>query len=288
MASMQSLGLTDGRTLVVRRWGRGGDPVVILHGLLDSSEGWAHLAQRIPVPVIAFDLPGFGHSDASSPGSISGYARDIAEGLELLGVERFTLVGHSLGGAVATALAELMPSRICALVLLAPAGFGRIHLAEAASIPGLRNIVHAALPLALSSGIVVRAGFRTMVTCGETPEPDVIERVTGRAGALVLGAREGTRAVVEAGRSPDAFYRRRVAFDGHVLAVWGDQDRLVPVDHRHGLKKAFPHARIQVWSGMGHHPLSERFDDLLALVTKVSAPARVPARRTTANAASAT
>lgn len=50
-----------------------------------------------------------------------------------------------LGGAVATALAELMPERVAGLVLLAPAGFGRIHLAEAVSLPGVRHVVQATL-----------------------------------------------------------------------------------------------------------------------------------------------
>jgi pimeloyl-ACP methyl ester carboxylesterase len=270
--------LNDGRQLSVRRWPGNGDPVVILHGLLDSSEGWTRLCERISVPVIAFDLPGFGHSDPSPCGSITGYARDIADGLAILGVERFTLVGHSLGGAVAASMAEQMPSQISALVLLAPAGFGRILLAEAVSIPGVRNLVQATLPLVLSSRRAVTAGFLTMVTNGRTPDPDVVERVISSGRELVAGAREGTRAVVDAGLSHNAFHRRRVGYDGPVLAVWGDHDRLVPVSHRHGLKTAFPHARVQVWYGMGHHPLSERFDKLLALITNASTRADRPIR----------
>jgi pimeloyl-ACP methyl ester carboxylesterase len=265
VAPMQSLLLGDGRRLGVRRWRSGADPVVILHGLLDCSEGWARLAESVSVPAIAFDLPGFGHSDPASRGSIHGYARDVLAGLALLGVERFALVGHSLGGAVAAAVAELAPAHVGALVLLAPAGFGRIQLAEAASIPGVRNVLAASLPLVLSSRRAVTAGFVKMVANGAEPDREVVERVIGHADALVIGAREGTRAVVEAGRSRNAFHRRRVGYDGPVVAVWGDHDRLVPVAHRHGVKTAFPQARIQVWYGMGHHPLSERFDELLAL-----------------------
>jgi pimeloyl-ACP methyl ester carboxylesterase len=253
----------------LRRWaspGAGGDPIVVLHGLLDSSEGWGPLAERLRREQIAFDLPGFGYSDVPRRGSFAGYAGDIAEAVDRLGLSRFTLLGHSLGGGVATALAELMPDRVSSLVLLAPAGFGRIHLAEAASIPGLRNVVQAALPLALASRTAVSTAYRTMIANGRTPERDVVDRVTARGGALVAGAREGTRAVVDAGRAHDGFHRRRVGYDGPVHALWGDRDRLVPVEHRHGLRTAFPHARIDVWTGMGHHPLAERFTDLLALV----------------------
>jgi pimeloyl-ACP methyl ester carboxylesterase len=217
---------------------------------------------------IAVDLPGFGFSDPPPRGSIAGYARDVADALDAIGAKRFTLVGHSLGGAVATALAELMPERVTGLVLLAPAGFGRIHLAEAVSLPGVRTIVQATLPFALSSRTAVAAAYRMMVTNGEPPEPGLVDRVTRRGGSLVDGAREGTRAVVDAGRAKGAFHRRRVRFDGPVFAVWGDRDRLVPLSHRDGVRAAFPQARIDVWPGMGHHPLRERFDDLLALITR--------------------
>ncbi len=280
---MQSMELADGRQLSLRHWGEGPQPVVILHGLLDSAEGWTRLAERVSAPCIAIDLPGFGHSDPSPHGSVSGYARDVADVLEMLGIERFTLVGHSLGGAVAAALVELIPSRVSSLVLLAPAGFGRIPLAEAASLPGVRNLVQASLPLVLSSRRAVTAGFVKMVTNGEQPEPDVVERVTKRAGDLVAGAREGTRAVVEAGRAADAFHRRRLGYDGPVRAVWGDRDRLVPVAHRHGVKRAFPHARIEVWYDVGHHPLTERFDDVLKLITDASTAGGSPVRRKVVN-----
>lgn len=259
----------------MRRWpGIGPDTLVLIHGLLDSSEGWSCLDDSVACPRIAFDLPGFGYSDVPSRGSVEGYARDVADGLEMLGVTRFTLVGHSLGGAVATALAELMPERVNALVLLAPAGFGRIGLAEAASIRGVRSVVQAALPLALSSRLIVTASYMTIVSNGGRPEHAVIERVTARGRALVAGAREGTRAIVDAGRSRKAFHRRRVNYGGPVYAAWGDRDRLVPVSHRDGVRVAFPQAEIELWAGIGHDVPRERLDQLLALLEVAVAAGR--------------
>jgi pimeloyl-ACP methyl ester carboxylesterase len=278
VATVETVALSDGRALCAQRWrGSGDHAVVLLHGLLDSSEGWRQLCERTRGTMIAFDLPGFGHSDAPSEGSISGYASDVADGLAALGVERFTLVGHSLGGAVATALAERLANRVTGLVLLAPAGFGRIHLAEAVSVPGVRTLVQSALPLALSSRWAVTAGYLTMVTNGRMPERDLVSRVTSHGRILVDGAREGTRAVVEAGRGRDAFHRRRVAYDGPVFAVWGDRDRLVPASHRRGVERALPQATIEIWQGMGHHPHRERFDELRALIARALAAGRRPA-----------
>jgi pimeloyl-ACP methyl ester carboxylesterase len=278
IASVTTLKLPGGRSLCVRRWPGTGNPLVLLHGLLDSSEGWNHLS-ALPCERIAFDLPGFGHSDPPTRGSLVGYARDIAVGLELLGVERFNLVGHSLGGGIAVALAELMPDRVGSVVLLAPVGFGRIHLAEAVSLPGIRNLVQGALPFALSSRLAVTAAYATMVSNGLLPERAIVDRVTDRGGTLVDGAREGTRAVAEAGRSADAFHRRGIAYDGPVFAIWGDKDRLVPVSHAEGVRTALPQARLDVWKGMGHHPIGERFEDLIATIERAGLAAERHWRR---------
>ncbi len=275
IGAVETLRLRDGRALSARQWpGAGEHTLVLLHGLFDCSEGWADVCEEFGCRRIAFDPAGFGHSDAPSRGSIASYAADIAEGLELLGVRRFTAVGHSLGGAVATALAELLPDRVAALVLLAPAGFGRAHLAETVMRPGVRNVVLAALPMALSSRLAVTATYAALVTNRALPDPALVDRLTIRAGASLDGAREGARAVAEAGRGHDAFHRRRVGYHGPVFAAWGDRDRVVPSSHRHGLRVAFPHAHIHLWRGMGHHPVREGLDELVALVRRAAAASR--------------
>jgi pimeloyl-ACP methyl ester carboxylesterase len=266
LATAQTLYLSDGRALSVRRSPGAGDPLVLLHGMLDSSAGWSALCRRVSSTCLAFDLPGFGCSDPPSEGSLAGYARDVAEGLDMLGVERMTLVGHSLGGGVAAALADLMPERVRALVLLAPVGFGRITLAEAASLPGIRELAALALPVVLANRFAVAAVYLTMVSNGKWPEAELLDRLTGRAGSAVDGVRQAMLSMTGSRRLPDAFESRRLAYDGPVHAVWGDRDRLVPRGHSEGVLAAFPQAQIHVWNGMGHHPVYERIDDLVEIV----------------------
>jgi pimeloyl-ACP methyl ester carboxylesterase len=271
ISAIESLRLADGRALCAQQWrGSGRSATVFLHGLLDSSDGWRRLCERLRGTRIAFDLPGFGYSDAPSEGSIEAYARDVLHGLDELGAKRFTLVGHSLGGAVATALAELAPDRATGLVLLSPTGFGRIPLAELVSLPGLGRLTRAAMPFALGSRLAVTLAYSTMVTGGVRPEPELVDRVTTRGPRLVDGVREATQAIVKSGRATDAFHRRRVRYDGPVYAIWGDRDRLVPASHRQALRAALPQARIELWEGMGHHPVRERFDDLIALIAQAA------------------
>ena len=139
-----AVALPDGRRVSIEYWRGQGAPLVLLHGLLDCAAGWRHLAQTMHRPCYALDLPGFGDSDCPTRNRISAYAEDVQAALAALDVHQFTLVGHSLGGAVATRLAERLRDDVTALVLMAPAGFGRIHVAEAIHLPGIRTVVRTA------------------------------------------------------------------------------------------------------------------------------------------------
>jgi pimeloyl-ACP methyl ester carboxylesterase len=279
LSSLQLVSLQDGRKLYARRRGGSKEPtVVLLHGLLDSSEGWLELCEELNCAYVAVDIPGFGHSDARSNATIADYARDIAHGLRTLHLERFTLVGHSLGGAVAAAVAELMPANVDALILLAPVGFGRVRLAELAATPGVGSLVQAALPRVLSSRLLVTAGYVAMVTNGRRPRPELVERVSSSARYVAEGTWDAIRAIAEAGRSPHAFHCRRLGYTGPVTAVWGDCDRLVPLRHADGVRAAFPQARVEVWHGMGHHPTREGLGELAALIAEAGAVARLSPR----------
>src|SRR3954451_23174027 len=88
--------LPDGRRVHGLRFAGEGEPIVMLHGLLDSCEGWADVAAAQTRPAIALDLPGFGTSDLPTRPRISAYAEDVSAALSAVGVERCALVGHSL------------------------------------------------------------------------------------------------------------------------------------------------------------------------------------------------
>jgi pimeloyl-ACP methyl ester carboxylesterase len=118
-----------------------------------------------------------------------------------------------------------------------------------------------------------------MVTNGLQPEREMVDRVTDRGGRLVAGVREGMRAAADAGRSRAAFHRRRIAYDGPVFAIWGGEDRLVPASHSEGVRAALPQARIDVWSGMGHHPIRERVAELIATIERATDAATRQAQR---------
>jgi len=99
-----------------------GRPVIALHGWLDNAASFSRLAPLLNgVRIVALDLPGHGLSDHRPPGAgynIWDYAYDILQTAEQFGWQRFSLLGHSLGGIVSVLLAGAMPERIERLALI--------------------------------------------------------------------------------------------------------------------------------------------------------------------------
>jgi pimeloyl-ACP methyl ester carboxylesterase len=266
VATTTAVALPGGRRLSLECWPGDGAPLVLLHGLLDCAVGWKHLAGVMDRPCYAVDLPGFGDSDRPTRNRISAYAEDVQTALAALDVHDFTLVGHSLGGAVAAGLAERLRDDVAALVLLAPAGFGRIHLAEAIQLPGVRSLVRHGLPLALWNPVTAFGVYMAVVGNGHRPDHELVVRLRKNAYRWAAGAGCANEAITESGRSRRALYRRQLDYHGPVVALWGDRDRLVPLAHRDGVMTAFPQAQISVWKNMGHHPQRERPSELAQFI----------------------
>jgi pimeloyl-ACP methyl ester carboxylesterase len=167
-------------------------------------------------------------------------------------------------------------------VLLAPAGFGRIALAEAVSVPEVRELVQLALPLVLRHRLPLNVAYRSAVTNNQTPAREVLDRFTEHVGSLVPappGDRSRRRRRARSVRSTVAGSRTTVRSrrsGGRATASF----RRVTVQES---ARRFPHAETVEWTGMGHHPQRERLEDLLEFVTgacahapsQAQAPARV-------------
>jgi pimeloyl-ACP methyl ester carboxylesterase len=115
------LPLSAGR-LSARAWGSSGELVLCLPGLAATSATFAAVAPALSEDhrVVALDLRGRGHSEATPPGSYGweAHARDVLEAASLLGAERFSAIGHSMGAYVAMQAAALAPRRLARVVLI--------------------------------------------------------------------------------------------------------------------------------------------------------------------------
>ena len=131
--------------LAARAWG---DPsakrrVIALHGWLDNAASFDPIAPLIDdVYLIALDLPGHGRSDHRPRGNWYHFIDNLADVLaaaDALGFERFTLLGHSLGGAISSMLAAAAPERVEELWLIE--ALGPISTEPAKALPVLRQAV---------------------------------------------------------------------------------------------------------------------------------------------------
>ena len=97
-----------------------GPPLILLHGLAGSARWWA---RNIPAlsrsfRVIAIDLPGFGASPRGHRLELDGVVDQLVGTMDALGIDRASVIGHSMGGLIAGGLAADRPERVERLVLV--------------------------------------------------------------------------------------------------------------------------------------------------------------------------
>jgi pimeloyl-ACP methyl ester carboxylesterase len=256
------------------RTGGHGPALLLLHGITNSSETWERVARRLAerFTVIAPDL--LGHGNSATPRgdySLGAHASGARDVLTSLGIERATVVGHSLGGGIAMQFAYQFPERCERLVLVASGGLGReVHvLLRAASLPGADYV----LPALTSAGLlgVGRSVGGLLRRVGVAPSEDL--QVLGRGFAALdnAGSRQAflhtVRSVIEpSGQRVSAQDRLTLASLLPTLIVWGERDSIIPVGHGAAAHEAMPGSRFEVFPGAGHMPHDadpERFAELL-------------------------
>lgn len=174
-----------GLRLAALAWGPpDGEPVLALHGWLDNAASFSRLAPRLDGRrVVALDFPGHGHSDHRPPGAryhFIDYVADALDAIAALGWERCSILGHSLGGAVASVLAGAVPERVERLVLVEalgplPAREGEAPGQLARAWQGLRAVAHKRLPVYADREAALEARVRATGMSRAAARP-IIER----------------------------------------------------------------------------------------------------------------
>lgn len=144
---MEAVELLDGRIAGLRQR-RGDRPVLALHGWLDNANSFRPLAEHLEgVDLVAIDWPGHGLSAARPDGvryHFDDYAFDVLAVLDDLGWDRAHLLGHSLGGAVATLTAAAAPKRVASMALIE--GLGPLAAPADKTAEGWRKAVARSRP----------------------------------------------------------------------------------------------------------------------------------------------
>lgn len=265
----------------------GSGPVLLLiHGIAGSSATWEEvlpwLAERYCV--VAPDL--LGHGESAKPRgdySLGAYASGIRDLLGVLGHERASIVGHSLGGGVAMQLAYQFPERCERLVLVSSGGLGReVHwILRAAGLPGAEW----ALPLLCATGIrdTVDGVARFLRRAGLRAAPDLEEMWRGFSSFADAECRQAfvhtLRTIVDpGGQRVSAADRLYLAAHVPMLIVWGERDGMIPVAHGRAAHETVAGSRLEVFPDAGHFPHRDaprRFVEVLVDFMESTQPAHV-------------
>ncbi len=251
-----------GRRVIYRIAGSG-PPVVLIHGMLNSSSHWQSVALDLAHEhtVVAPDL--IGHGDSAAPRgdySLGAHAASIRDLLAAIGIDRASIVGHSLGGGVAMQFFYQFPQRVERLVLISSGGLGHevSPMLRTAALPGtaalLSLTIHPRVLSALSD-----AGLRMR------------ERRVGGGGVYVQAIARALRPLENAGARQAFLHTLRSVIDVHgqrvsatdrlylletmpTLIVWGERDHTIPLSHGRRAHEAIPHSFFRTLPAAAHFP----------------------------------
>lgn len=235
-----------------------GPPIVLLHGFGTSGDAWKAVRAGLGArhATIAYDLPGHARSIRSeSIGGAGRMAKAIIADLDGRGIGPVHLVGHSMGGAVASLIALRAGERVRSLTLLAPGGFGpeinhRLldHYARASSEREIR--------LALENMF----GWNNPVPGAMVDDLLELRGTPGQIDVLIEIAASMTDDTGEQGMLP------RDGLAGLAMPVkvlWGTQDRVLPTRQAHKLPPLFA---AHVFEDTGHMLIEEQEQAVVALI----------------------
>ena len=239
-----------------------GPPIVLIHGMLNSSSHWRSVALNLAsdYTVIAPDL--IGHGDSAAPRgdySLGAHAASIRDLLAAIGIDRATIVGHSLGGGVAMQFFYQFPQRIERLVLISSGGLGHevSPALRSATLPGFSALLSLTIHPRLLDGLWYtgqrlrernhRAGVY-MQAVARALRP--LENADAREAFL-----QTLRAVIDVhGQRVSATDRLYLLEFMPTMIVWGERDNTIPLRHGRDAHEAIPGSHLRTLPRAAHFP----------------------------------
>jgi pimeloyl-ACP methyl ester carboxylesterase len=238
-----------------------GEVLLLIHGMAGSSETWRSVVPALSKKfrVVAPDL--LGHGQSAKPRgdySLGAFAVWLRDFLDELGIGRASVVGHSLGGGVAMQFVYQHPDYCNRLILISSGGLGPDvgTILRLLSAPGAELVLPIiAVPPVLTAG----NKLRSWLTGAGIRSPRGAELWSAYSSLSDRQARQSflrtLRSVVDyRGQAVSALNRLQLRAEVPVMAIWGDADSIIPVDHAHAAHAARTDSRLEVLEGVGHFP----------------------------------
>ena len=224
-----------------------GSPLLLVHGILVSAREWEDVEPLLArdLRVIAPDLPGFGRSakPIDFPYGRVGYCEHLVSLLDELGIEKATVVGHSMGAGIAAELAARSPERVDKLVLI-DAHCYPLDLNLKARLP-LMPVVGRFVFTKLYGRALFRDYFKNDVWNGEGPPSwDRVDRFYDDFDPP--DARDAAHRVLLATVDIAPLAALLPSIQAPTLVIWGANDNLIPLRLGERLARDIPGARLEV------------------------------------------
>lgn len=255
-------------TLYYEKEGAGPKNIIFIHGNFSSSRWWSQQLSNLPDDYTAYalDLRGCGNSDHPSKGyDIKTLTRDLLNFTKKLGLSRFHLVGHSLGGALAQEFQARYPACVTSLILVAPvpaAGLSSLHGKQPGGLLGNflspEQLFRSLSSLKLHKPLIQLAMRRSMPGCEHWKEFKSLVEIAVKM-------------------SPQAFhgFLRLIQTWHHpapekticpVLLIHGTEDPVVPANELIAMAKQLPDCYLVTLKSVGHAPQMEQPETFRSLL----------------------
>ncbi|UZD68082.1 acetoin dehydrogenase dihydrolipoyllysine-residue acetyltransferase subunit [Brucella sp. JSBI001] len=238
-------------------------PIVLIHGFAADLNSWRGLFAGVSLghPILALDLPGHGNSPRVVPESIDDIAASVEATLAAFGVTSCLLVGHSLGGAVATITAARGVVDVRSLLLISSGGLG--PQVNGAFIKGLIG--------AKSEASIVPWLKLLVADESHLTKPFINATVAQAADAELRDTQEAIGHRFFADGTQTFEVRSSIAsLAMPVRLIFGAEDRVIPVAQAHGLPGK---VGVHIFAGCGHMPQIEERAAVLQILKECAAAA---------------
>ena len=255
-----------------------GDVLLLIHGMAGSSDTWRSVIPQLSKKfrVIAPDL--LGHGESAKPRgdySLGAFAVWLRDFLDELGVSHATVVGHSLGGGVAMQFAYQHPDYATRLVLISSGGLGPDvgWILRLLSAPGAELVLPVIAPKpVLAAGNKLWSWFRGV----GVHSPRGAEMWSAYSSLSDAATRQSflrtLRSVVDyRGQAVSALNRLQLRKELPVMAIWGERDDIIPVNHGYAAREARTDSRLEVLPNVGHFAQVEAPTQVVELIEDFAA-----------------
>lgn len=233
-------------------------PLVLIHGLFGSLDNLGILARELKShrQIVQFDVRNHGLSPRASEMDYRQMAQDVLDSLDDLGIDRFSAIGHSMGGKITMALTALAPERVAEIVVIdiAPVAYPTRHHDE----------IIAALKAVTAAGITSRMEAATLMR-ERLAEEGVIQFLLK---SFHNGEWRFNVPAIEACYGQIIGWQPQPAWPHPALFIRGELSPYIRDDYRGAILAQFPQARAHVVAGAGHWVHAEKPDAVLRTIRR--------------------